>query len=211
MAYSQFSLKDIKEKLNIQVIENQRLFDSQRVQKVAISDHLKVTLAESAPLALAINTEKSRSEWIIAPILAELRKQLNNQISLFSGSAFNVDASKGLEGQCDYIVSLNPEQFYITAPVLTIIEAKKENIVGGLGQCIAALYAAQIFNQREGNSVEVIYGAVTSGTVWKFIKLVQQQAYIDLDEYYLKEIEFLMGILVSFVNLSENNLSESVS
>lgn len=205
MAYSQFSLKDIKEKLGLQLIEDQSLIQRGTVEKIAISDHLKTTLRETAPLALAINTEKSRSEWIIAPILAELRKQLNNQISLFSGTAFNVDPSKGLEGQCDYIVSLNPEQFYLTAPILTIVEAKKENLVGGLGQCIATLYAASQFNQREGYPIEAIHGAVTTGSVWKFVKLVEQQAYIDLDEYYLKEIELLMGILISQVRSSRKD------
>lgn len=204
MAYSKFSLKDVKEQLKVQIIEDQRLF-ADDIQKVPISEYLKTTLEEFAPLALAINTEKSRSEWIIAPILAELRRKLHNRISLFSGSTFTVDADKGLEGQCDYMISLSSEQFYITAPVLIIVEAKKEDIVGGLGQCIATMYAADLFNKKENNPIEVVYGSVTTGTIWKFIKLKENKAYVDVDEYYLKEIEGLMGILFSIISSFRNN------
>lgn len=203
MAYSKFTLKSIKEVLGIRVIEDTHLFEGDKIEKIPISEYLRTTLSEFAPLALSINTEKSRSEWIIAPIVAEVRRQYHNRISIFSGSTFNVDEAQGLEGQCDYIVSANPEQLYIAAPVLTIIEAKKEDIVGGVGQCIAAMYAAWLFNQREHHSVPSVYGAVTTGTTWRFLKLQEKMAYFDMDEYYLKEIEILMGILCRIVNTIE--------
>lgn len=199
MAYSQFSLKDVKQKLNLQVVADQPLFTA--IEPYAISDYLKTTLKEFAPLALSINTEKSRSEWIIAPILAELRRILENQISLFSGSTFTVDVDAGLEGQCDYLISLNPEQFYIMAPIITVVEAKKENIIQGLGQCIATMYAAALFNERENNHLPYVYGVVTTGTTWKFIKLLENKAYIDINEYYLKEIEQLIGLFLSILKL----------
>jgi hypothetical protein len=202
MAYSKFTLKDIKNKFNIQLIEDKHLFTD--IEPFTISDHLQTTLKEFAPLALSINTEKSRSEWIIAPILAELRKISANQISLFSGSTFTVDVEAELEGQCDYIISLNPEQFYITAPIITVVEAKKENIIQGFGQCIATMYAATIFNQRENNHLPYVYGVVTTGTIWKFIKLLENNAYIDVDEYYLNEIEQLIGIFLSIINYNKN-------
>ena len=199
MAYSKFSLKEVKSKLNIQVIEDKHLFTN--IAPFAISDYLQTTLKEFAPLALSINTEKSRSEWIIAPIMAELRRILDNKISLFSGSTFTVDVDANLDGQCDYIISLNPEQFYITAPIVTIVEAKKENIIQGFGQCIATMYAATIFNERENNQLPYVYGVVTTGTTWKFIKLSENKAYIDVDEYYLKEIEQLIGLFLSIIKL----------
>jgi transketolase C-terminal domain/subunit len=52
-----------------------------------------------------------------------------------------------------------------------IVEAKNENIKGGLGQCVAEMVAAQIFNEREANAIDTIYGAVTTGEIWKFLKL----------------------------------------
>lgn len=80
------------------------------------------------------------------------------------------------------------------------IEAKKENINSGLGQCIAEIIAAQLFNEREGNQIKSIYGVVTSGNIWKFLKLNQQVISIDLVEYYLRDLTKIMGILVRSVS-----------
>ncbi len=77
-----------------------------------------------------------------------------------------------------------------------IIEAKNENIIAGLGHCIAAMVAAQLFNQRSENGVTTIYGAVTTGTNWKFITLTDAQVAIDLDEYYINQIDKILAILL---------------
>ena len=106
---------------------------------------------------------------IIAPILLELRRQLNYQISLFSGVDFNVDSERGLNGVCDFLVSRSKEQLFVRAPVITIVEAKNENLKPGFGQCVAEMLAGQLFNEREGNAIKTIYGGVTIGTVWRFL------------------------------------------
>ena len=194
MAYSEFTIRSVKAQLGIRLIEDESLFDPTQLLPIAISDHLKTTLTEDAPVAIAINTEKSRSEWIIAPILSEVRKHAAKRISLFSGTTFTVDEAQGLNGQCDYILSLGQEQFYIAAPILAIVEAKKEDIIGGIGQCVATMFAAQLYNQQEQQPLPAIYGAVTTGTNWKFLKLSGTTAWVDRDEYYLNEIETLLGI-----------------
>lgn len=151
-----------------------------------------------APLSCpCYNTEKVRSELLIAPILVELRKQTGRTISFFSGVDFTVDESQGLNGVCDYIISRSPEQLFISAPVLIIFEAKNENIKGGLPQCIAAMIAAQRFNQREGNMIPVIHGAVTTGTTWRFLQLENNTIRIDDREYYIDSVDKIMGILTS--------------
>jgi hypothetical protein len=61
------------------------------------------------------------------------------------------------------------------------------------------MVAAQIFNEREGNEISVIYGTVTSGTNWKFLKLEGQVIEIDLNEYYLSDVNKILGILASAV------------
>jgi len=88
----------------------------------------------------------------------------------------------------------------VSAPVIIIVEAKKENINAGLGQCVAEMLAAQIFNEREGNEIPAIYGAVTTGTIWKFLKLQAQIIEIDLGEYYLNDVNKIVGILASVIN-----------
>jgi len=85
-------------------------------------------------------------------------------------------------------------------PVAVIIEAKNENIKCGLGQCAATMLAAQMFNQQEGNEIRKIYGAVTTGDIWKFLKLEQNDIFIDLNNYYIKEIDKILGILSQSVH-----------
>ena len=194
MAYSDFSLAKVKNDFGLTLNETRKLFAE--TQPVLPSETLTNLLIDYIPLATAISTEKARSEFLIAPILAEIRRLLNNRISLFSGNEFNVEPARGLQGFCDYIISGSPEQLFITAPVITIFEAKKEDIIGGLGQCVAAMLAAQRFNQNQGNEVEIIYGSVTTGTNWKFLILEGTTVYIDSIEYYIKEVDKILGILL---------------
>lgn len=197
MAYSDFTLAKAKEMLGLTLLENTNLFSE--VREAETSKLLQSILTQYTPLAIAINTEKSRSEFLIAPVLAELKWRLETQVSLFSGTDFNVDSKRGLQGYCDYILSRSSEQYFITAPVVTIIEAKKENIVSGLGQCAAAMVAAQIFNSRTNSGVELVYGSVTSGSIWKFLVLKDNILSIDSVEYYISQVNKILGILIKQV------------
>ncbi|NEP10091.1 MAG: hypothetical protein F6K14_07710 [Symploca sp. SIO2C1] len=195
MAYSDFTLDRVKKEFGLTLSDKVDIFAD--VPEYKCSESLAEILRENLPLALASNTEKSRSEMIIAPILIELRKQLQHQISLFSGIEFNIDSAKGLNGSCDFIISRSSELLLITAPVIAIVEAKKENINAGLGQCIAEMVASQLFNEREENKIETIYGVVTTGTNWRFLKLEGQVISIDLSEYYINNVNKILGILAS--------------
>jgi len=116
---------------------------------------------------------------MVAPILVEIKRRLPERMSLFCGREFNVDAAQGLSGYCDFLISRSPEQLVIEAPVIALVEAKNDSIQLGLGQCAAFLIAAQIFNQHRENEVETIYGVITAGSIWKFLKLKGRS--IDLD------------------------------
>ena len=199
MAYSDFDLKKVKQNLGINLIEKENLFIG--IKAVEITAYLKEALAENVPLARAINTEKARSELIIANVLVELRKILQHKISLFSGIEFNVDKDKGLNGFCDFIISASTEQLMLCSPVVAVVEAKNENIIGGLGQCIAEMVAAKIFNELEKDqSVNRIYGVVTTGTAWKFLKMDESNVYIDLDDYPIESPDKIIGILLEMVS-----------
>ena len=112
MPYSAFNLSKVKTDFKLIFVENQDLFTD--VQTVSPSEYLNLIFSEHLPLVTAINTEKARSELIIMPVLIEVKRFFKYQISIFSGSEFNVDASKGLEGRCDFILSCSPEQYDIT-------------------------------------------------------------------------------------------------
>ncbi|MEH1931072.1 MAG: hypothetical protein V7K14_11810 [Nostoc sp.] len=193
MLYSDFTLDRVRKIFGLTISDKIDIFAS--VHEVECPLLLAEVLRENVPLALASNTEKSRSEMIIAPILIAVSKYLNNQISLFSGIDFTVDSTQGLNGNCDFIISRSPELLILNASVVTIVEAKKENINAGLGQCVAEMLAAKLFNEREGNNIQTIYGTVTTGTNWKFLKLIGQVIEIDLSEYYINNIGKIIGIL----------------
>jgi hypothetical protein len=176
MTYSQFTLSDIKHKFHLTLNEETDLFAT--VAEATIGDTLTTILAENVPLALAIHTEKARSELIIAPILVEFRRILHHTVSLFSGVEFNIAEEEGLKRVCDFIISHSKEQLLVTAPVITVVEAKNDNIKIGLAQCIAQMLAAQLFNRQAENDVEVVYGIVTTGSIWKFLRLEAETVFI---------------------------------
>src|SRR5215813_6130740 len=100
MAYGDFTLSDLTNRFQLTLDEQSDLFSS--APEVAPSEVLRVTLEETIPLALAIHTEKARSELIVAPILVEVRRLAARRVSLFSGVDFAVDPARGLNGVCDF-------------------------------------------------------------------------------------------------------------
>jgi hypothetical protein len=197
MSYSEFSLSDATKGFGLGRNEETDLFSS--APEVPPSDWLRATLDRTVPLALAIHTEKARSELIVAPFLVELRVHAKDRVSFFSGVSFDVDPARGLNGVCDFIVCRGPEQLFIEAPVLAVVEAKNDNIKGGLAQCIAEMVAAQAFNVREGTGITTVHGVVTTGSNWKFLRLTGTTVWIDVPEYYIDRAGKILGILDSIV------------
>jgi hypothetical protein len=197
MAYSDFTTITKVKALGIDVIEAKFLPD---IQGIAPSIYLQEALRLGLPLILARGSEKARSELLIAPILLEVSRHLSHQVSLFSGEEFTVDADRGLNGICDFLISQSPQQLEIDRPVIVIVEAKKVDLNSGLGQCIAEMVAAQQFNQSQTN---VVYGCVTTGTAWKFLKLEGTIASIDVTEYSITPVDYVLGVLVWMVKQFE--------
>ena len=195
MAFSDFDLKTACEQFELTVDVTADLFSA--VQPLDVTPWLRQTLDVWAPQALAMNTEKARSEMIIAPILMTAVQLGPQPLTLFSGVTFDVDREHGLNGACDFLVTRSAMSYYITHPGLSIFEAKKEDISASMGQCVAAMVAARLFNEREKNGVRPIYGAVTSGSIWRFLKMEGKKVFIDRLEYYLDHIGQILGILVA--------------
>jgi hypothetical protein len=193
VSYSDFTIDEVKLRFSLQLQEDRDLYAT--IPPVEISPLLRETLAENVPLALAISTEKARSEFIIAPVLLEARRQADHQASLFSGVEFTVDAELGLKGVCDFLLSRSSEQLTIEAPIVAVVEAKNENMKAGIGQCLAEMVAARLFNERKGREERAVYGVVTTGNNWKFLQLFGNAAQVDLVEYHIKETARILGIL----------------
>lgn len=194
MAYSSFTMARLRKEYHIVTKEQSALFA--HVAPVPVSDLLRQVLNWQTDTALRSGSEKARSEYIIAPILQEVHHQSRDYANLFSGIEFKVDESQGLADFCDFIFTLEPRTIEFLAPVVSIVEAKKEDINGGIPQCIAELIAAQIFNAQEEIIRETLYGIVTSGTEWKFFQMQGTNVVIDSDIYFLAEVEKIVGIVL---------------
>ncbi len=193
MAYSNFTSRDLKEKFGIIQEIKSNVFTNVSPRKV--SDLLKDSLQRHTKMALSQGLEKARSEFIIAPILAEIYDQAQNELSLFSGWELNVDAELGLIGRCDFLISRSNNQTYLESPIVVAVEAKQDDFRQGINQCIAEMIAARIFNERDGTGIEKIFGCVTTGDVWRFLILDGKSAIIEEKVFELSEVEQIIGIL----------------
>lgn len=194
MTYGNFTLESIVETFQIG-LQRQPLFV--QIQPIAIPSLLQEILAEG--MSMSFVSEKARSEIIIMPLLLTVRKLCHQAITIYSGHRFDVDPSTGLTGECDFLLTVSPPLPIIQTPVVTIVEAKKQDIEAGLGQCAAQTIAAQQFNQSKGQPIATIYGCVTTGEDWQFLKLEGHTITIDSSRYYINDVGTLLSIFYTIL------------
>jgi hypothetical protein len=192
MAYNNFTLESVKDRFDLRLRNNRfcELLPSSEPQ----AEFLTI-FDESFSLAEVAKSAKAKSELLVSPILVQARRLVDRQVQLFSGEEFNVDQEKGLDGFCDFLFSKSENQFTIDAPVLMLVEAKRGELETGLGQCVAEMLAAQNYNQLKNRAIAAIYGCVTSGTLWQFLKLEGSDVTIDPTNYLVTPVQKILGIL----------------
>jgi len=197
MAYNTFTLELVKSQFSLTII-NERFCDSLPI--VEPQPEFAIVFNDLLELAEGARTEKAKSELLVTPILAQATKLSGGRVKLFSGEEFNVDQEKGLNGFCDFLFSRSANPYTIDAPVFMLVEAKRGEIEFGLGQCVAEMIAAQLYNQSQGQIIPIIYGCVTSGRLWQFLKLEGDNVTIDPNNYPLIPIHKVLGILKSILS-----------
>jgi hypothetical protein len=58
------------------------------------------------------------------------------------------------------------------------------------------MVAAQKFNTAQQVPIDTVYGAISSGNAWRFMKLVNHELSIDLTDYAIPPVDELLGMLV---------------
>ena len=197
MAYNTFTLELVKSQFSLTII-NDRFCDA--LPTVEPQPEFTIVFNDLLELAEGARTEKAKSELLVTPILAQAIKLSGGKVKLFSGEEFNVDQEKGLNGFCDFLFSRSANPYTIDAPVFMLEEAKRGEIEFGLGQCVAEMIAAQLYNQSQGQTIAVVYGCVTSGRLWQFLKLQGDKVTIDPNNYPLTPIHKILGILKSILS-----------
>ena len=194
MAFSDFDLRGAVNAFGLTVDHSRDLFAD--IQEMTPTPFLGVWLAEFAQVALGMGSETARREFIITPFLAEAKRRAVGPVHVHPGISVDVDRSRGLAGFCDYVVARSEEYFYLRSPLVAVVEAKRDDLNAGYGQCAAAMVAIRLFNEKDATPVPAEYGVVTSGSIWRFLKMTGPTLHIDAREYYLADAAKILGILV---------------
>ena len=200
MGYSNFkNLKTVTKKfgLDARLIP---IFPSE-IEMVSPSSWLKETLEIGGLMPLT--NEKNKSERIVSPILMELAKHYKAEITLFSGEDLIMRSEDDLAGECDFFFSLHPPKPYIDLPIISLVEAKDEDLEWGLAQCAAQVYGAYLYNKAEGKEIPVLYGCTTTGRDWQFFKLENGIFYVHNKE--MTDLPQVIGTWHWILNLYVTN------
>jgi hypothetical protein len=189
MAYTDFTLETVEAALGVRARPGD-LFAG--LAPITPPGWLADLLARGMQLALV--SEKARSEFIVAPILLASRELSHNALAIWSGGRLDVDPARGLTGECDFILALADPVPRLRAPLITLVEAKKNDVEAGLGQCIAQMVAAQIYNEREKQDVPAVYGCVTTGEAWQFVRLAATAVTIDRTRLYIDNVGGILSV-----------------
>ncbi len=193
MAYTDFTLEMVETELGVE-------------QRYAA---IFPTLADATPppwlmpqlargMELALMSEKARSEFIVAPILLAVRELSGGRVSILSGQRLDVDASRRLNGECDFLLSLSEPLPRLRSPLLAVLQAKRNDLEGELGQCAAQMVAAQLFNER-ADRIGPVYGCVTTGEDWQFLRLDTSGLAIDPTRRYIHQVGAVLAALLAAV------------
>jgi hypothetical protein len=194
MAYTDFTLESAESDLGVTARPGV-LFPG--LQPVPVPTWLREMLGRGMQLALV--SEKARSEFIVAPILLAVRELSGERIAILSGQRLDVDPDRRLQGECDFILALSDPLPRLRAPLLTVVEAKKNDIDAGLGQCVAQMVAAQLYNERSGRPAAPVFGCVTTGEDWQFLRLSGTAVTIDQGRLYIDNVGGILATLLATI------------
>ena len=194
MPYTDFDLDTVRQTFTL-TLQTANLFP--HVQPRSIPPWLQQTLEKGRPFAFG--SEKARSEFMLVPVLLTVRDLAHAQVTIYSGQRLDGDAAVGLSGECDFILTLTPPLPVIQAPIISIVEAKKNDIEAGLGQCAAQMLGAQRFNLRNKTAIHTIFGCVTTGEAWQFMKLAEKMLTIHSERYYITQLGVVLDVFMQMI------------
>src|SRR5712692_202560 len=118
------------------------------------SDFLKEDLRRLH--AFDLQTTEAAKTLLIDALLAEIVPTYE-RLKVWKAVVLETDT---LTGIADYLIA--PHYMYLAAPLMCVVEAKRDDFLQGRAQCIAEMYACGWNNQQEGHTLEV-FGIVSNG------------------------------------------------
>ena len=193
--YSSFSFKAVKKQFGLKSVKG-ILFDN--LEPIEPSAGLLDFLSKTSKMAIV--SEKSRSEWIVAPIMVEIKFRNIDKMNILSGENMDVAKDQSLTGECDFIFVKDPDALTVESLIFCLVEAEKNDLMGGMGQCTAQMVGARMLNEQDGVDFPVIYGCATTGLDWQFLKLENQVITIERNVKYINELPYLLGMFQRIID-----------
>lgn len=191
MAYTDFTLADLNRQFGV-TNRIESLFD--RMEPVSPSTFLRESLKRGQRLRL--RNEKIKSEAVVYPVLLDVLERYGGYFTLFSGENLPAWRERGLTGECDFLITKDTRSFEPDMPIVSVVEAKRNDFESGVPQCGAQLVGARLFTESLGHPLTTLYGCVTTADQWLFMRLENGQLTIDNRKYPLADLETLLGVFI---------------
>ncbi|MCU0567415.1 MAG: hypothetical protein MUF49_12550 [Oculatellaceae cyanobacterium Prado106] len=135
----------------------------------------------------SLTSEQARRELLVAPIITDLCHYTRSQLRI----EYPLVVNDWLKGNLDYFVRANH--------TFLVVEAKNDDLARGFTQLAAELIA---LDQWSDTQQSILYGAVTTGDIWRLGQLHRSEKRIvqDLNLYRVPaDFEDLMRILIGIL------------
>jgi hypothetical protein len=107
------------------------------------------------------------------------------------------DAAAGLTGTCDFVIGRGQQLPRLISPMVVAVTAERDDLMRGYGPCIASMVGLQRVKQPAPEAT--VFGIVTTGTLWKIMRLKNSLLYHDSQMYIVSPPDKLLGALVAMI------------
>ena len=189
-SFSQITPIDLSSEFGVAIVGDSFL---PSIEPVAVPSWLSHVIDSNKKKLTTMRNEKSISEALIAPMLMAVQEINQDRITIFSGEPLITDE---LSGVCDFLITRDTRALDPQGGYFILVEAKKNDLLSGIPQCVAEMYAAQILNKNN----DTVYGCVSTGLEWIFIKLENKVATTHLNVYTISEVDKILGVFGWIIN-----------
>lgn len=166
--------------------QNARIEMPQSVRELPSLENLYSQI-EDALLHISLENEITRREFLIAPVMAEVRRLTESKLR----SEYWFEYNHQLKGSFDYLLRRERN--------LLVVEAKNADMNRGFTQLAVEMVA---LDKADETGQKIIYGAVTTGNIWQFGELDCKTKSVtqDIGSYdLLQNLENLVRIFVGIL------------
>jgi len=141
------------------------------------------------------------SKKLLIDAICEEAIQPFKRLRIWKGANLEGDRASGY---VDYLIA--ERKRYLEAPMLCVIEAKKDDFEQGLAQCLVEMAACQSVNRQLGKDIN-IFGIVTNGATWTFYQLTITGQVYETTPHAIGDLEVVLGWLYYIFQECEKHLT----